>query len=128
MLVKKKNFENFYSEIRSEFPKIRALSTWDENDWSIDGSDNSIIMSEICVEMSLWASKGYLIDTRKLMDFIEEYFSIGDMLVTSIIYTSFQVTIMEIKNKENRDTIKQMMGSKSSKNYIHLLDYYREAN
>lgn len=128
MLVKKKNFENFYSEIRSEFPKIRALSTWDENDWSIDGSDNSIIMSEICVEMSLWASKGYLIDTRKLMDFIEEYFSIGDMLVTSIIYTSFLVTIMEIKNKENRDTIKQMMGSKSSKNYIHLLDYYREAN
>ena len=62
------------------------------------------------------------------MDFIENYFNEGDSSVTSIIYTDFLVTIMEIKDKETRETIKKMMKPETAQHYKQLFNFYREAN
>jgi O-acetylhomoserine/O-acetylserine sulfhydrylase-like pyridoxal-dependent enzyme len=62
------------------------------------------------------------------MDFIEKYFYDGSLEVISIIYTDFLVTIMEIDDKEIRETIKKMMKPETAKQYMELFKYYQEPN
>ena len=128
MLVRKKNFEDFYNEIRSQFPKMRELTTWDNYAWTLNGCENSMIMTELSQEMAVWASNGEVEETQRLLDFIENYFFEGDNGVTSIIYTDFLVTIIEIKDKEIRETIKRMMKPETAKHCKQLFKFYREAN
>ena len=128
MLVQKKNFGDFYNDIRNQFPKMKELTTWDEYDWSLEIYENSMIMTELSREMAVWSLDGKLEETQRLMDFIENYFHEGDSSVTSIIYTDFLVTIMEIKDKETRETIKKMMKPETAKHYKQLFNFYREVN
>jgi hypothetical protein len=58
MLLQKKNFEDFYNDIRRQFPKIKELTTWDRYDWTLKGHENSQIIEEISLEMAVWASNG----------------------------------------------------------------------
>ena len=125
MLLQKKNFVDFYNEIRDQFPKMRELDTWDNYDWSLEGSENSMIMSELSKEMANWVANGQESEGRSMMDMIERYFHEGDVPVTSIIYTDFLVTIMEVK-KEVREKIKRMMGPQTEKHYKNLFNFYRE--
>jgi hypothetical protein len=125
MLLQKKNFEDFYNEIRDQFPKMRQLNTWDKYDWSLGGSENSMIMSELSMEMANWVADGQESEGKRMMDMIERYFHEGDIPVISIIYTDFLVTIME-QRKEIREVIKKMMGSETEKHYKNLFKFYRE--
>lgn len=126
MLVQKKNYEDFYKEIRQEFPRMKQLGIWEECDWSNNGYEHSMIMSELSQEMAIWITEGLDSEVQRLMDTIERYFEEGTISVTSIIYTDFLVTIMEAK-KEVRDIIKSMMGSETQKLYQKLFDGYRES-
>lgn len=126
MLVQKKNYEDFYKEIRQEFPRMKQLGIWEECDWSNNGYEHSMIMSELSQEMAIWITEGLDSEVQRLMDTIERYFEEGTISVTSIIYTDFLVTIMEAK-KEVRDIIKSMMGSETQKHYQKLFDGYRES-
>lgn len=123
----KKNFEDFYCHIRNEFPKIKLLDTWDKYDWSLNGNDNSIIMSELCVEMASWVAKSNQTETKYFMDIIENYFNEGDISLTSIIYSDFLVTVMELKT-DIRDVIRVMMGVETKTHYKNLLNFYKEAS
>ena len=125
MLLQKKNFEDFYNEIRDQFPKMRELDTWNKYVWTLDGYENSMIMIELSKEMANWVANGKESEGKKLMDVIERYFHEGDMPLTSIIYTDFLVTIMEAK-KDVREVIKKMMGSETEKQYKNLFEFYRE--
>jgi hypothetical protein len=125
MLLQKKNFEDFYNEIRSQFPKMKELDTWDKYDWSLQGHENSAIMTELSREMANWVTKGNELDVQRLMNIVEKYFIEGDVPVISIIYTDFLVTIMEVK-KEIRERIKKMMGPETEKHYKNLFKFYRE--
>lgn len=127
MLIQQKNFQDFYNEIREAFPRIKQLQTWSNYDWSVNGCENSLIMSEVSIEMATWVSEGDTSDAQRLMDVIERYFHDGDVPVQSMIYTDFFVTIMESK-KEPREVIKSMMGPETKKLYTRLLDFYREAD
>lgn len=127
MLVQKKNLEDFYNEIRDQFPKIKKLDTWDKYDWSMNGYENSAIMTEVSNEMARWTYEGELNETQRLLNIIERYFHEGDTPLTSMIYTDFLVTIMEVK-KETREVIKKMMGPESEKHYKHLFKFYRESD
>ena len=127
MLLQKKNFEDFYNEIRDQFPKMRELDTWDKYDWSLNGSENFMIMSELSMEMANWINDGQESEGQRLMDLIERYFHEGDVPVTSIIYTDFLVTIMEAK-KVTRETIKRMMGPETQRHYKNLFNFYRESD
>lgn len=109
MLVQKKNFEDFYNEIRLKFPRMNELETWVKYDWSVNGYEHSLIMSELSEEMTNWVAGGQNTEAQKLMDTVERYFHEGDVHVTSIIYTDFLVTIMETK-KDGREMVKKMMG------------------
>jgi hypothetical protein len=125
MQVPKKNFNDFYNEIREQFPKMKQLDTWDKYDWSSDGYENSMIMSELSYEMGTWVDEGHIGDGQSMMDLIERYFHEGNMAVTSIIYSDFLVTIMEMK-RNVREMIKKMMGPQTEMHYHNLLNLYRE--
>jgi hypothetical protein len=125
MLVQKKNFVDFYNEIRDQFPKMRELDAWNNYDWSSDGYEHSAIMTELSKEMAHWVAEGQGTEGQRLMDLIERYFHEGDVPVTSIIYTDFLVTIMEAK-KGTRETIKKMMGPETERHYKNLFNFYRE--
>jgi uncharacterized Fe-S cluster-containing protein len=125
MLLQKNNFVDFYNEIRDQFPKMKELETWDKYDSSLDGYENSMIMSELSEEMARWVAEGREKEGQRLMDLIERYFHEGDVPVTSIIYTDFLVTIMEAK-KGTREAIKKMMGPETEKHYKNLFKFYRE--
>jgi hypothetical protein len=127
MLLQKKNFLDFYTEIREQFPRMRALKTWDKYNWGLDGYENSAIMTELSIEMAKWVVEGQELEAQKLMDIIERYFYEGDVPVTSIIYTDFMVTIMEAE-KGTREKIKKMMGSETERHYKNLLNFYRESD
>tara|TARA_R110002124_G_scaffold279534_1_gene452133 strand:- start:361 stop:684 length:324 start_codon:yes stop_codon:yes gene_type:complete len=107
---------------------MRELTTWDNYAWTLNGCENSMIMTELSQEMAVWASNGEVEETQRLLDFIENYFFEGDNGVTSIIYTDFLVTIIEIKDKEIRETIKRMMKPETAKHCKQLFKFYREAN
>ncbi len=127
MLVKKKNIEEFYNELRSKFPNLNELKTWDENDWSVDGGiDHCAIMTDIAREVRNWSAAGQLGEIEKLFQIIETYWNEGDSTVTSYIYTDFLVTIMEIK-KEQREPIKALMKATTQQEYNNLLHLYRES-
>lgn len=64
-ITKKKNFEDFYNEIRDQFPKMRELDTWGE--------------------MASWVTQGKESDVQRLMTIDERYSGEGDVPVTSII-------------------------------------------
>ena len=125
MMLQKKNFRDFYNEIRVQFPEMRKLDTWDKYDWSSDGFEHSIIMSELSREMADWVAEGQVSEGQKMMDLIERYFIEGDVPVISIIYSDYLVTIMEAK-KDVREMIKKMMGPETEKSYKNLLQLYRE--
>ncbi len=125
MMLQKKNFGDFYNEIRDQFPKTKELETWVKYDWSLGGFENSMIMSELSREMVDWVANGKESEGQKMMDLIERYFHEGDVPVVSIIYTDYLVTIMEAKKKV-REAIKKMMGPETEKSYKKLLLVYRE--
>jgi hypothetical protein len=124
MLVKK-NFQDFYSEIRSEFPRTKELETWDKYDCSVHGYEHSSIMTELSRELENWVVEGGNSEVQRVMDTIEKYFHEGDVPVTSIIYSDFLVTIMEMKTV-TREIIKGMLGPETRKHYFNLLNLYRE--
>lgn len=125
MMVQKKNFRDFYNEIRDQFPSTKELATWNKYDWSSVGFENAMIMSELSREMAAWVAGGQESDGQKMMDLIERYYNEGDVAVVSIIYTDYLVTIMEAK-KDVREAIKKMMGPETEKSYENLLHLYRE--
>jgi hypothetical protein len=125
MIVQKKNFKDFYKEIRQGFPRINDLDTWNKYDSSVNGYEHSLIMSELSEEMARWVVEGQNTEAQRLMDKVERYFNEGDVPVTSIIYTDFLVTIMEAK-REPRELIKKMMGPETEKHYKNLFTFYRE--
>jgi len=125
MLLQKKNFEDFYNEIRNQFPKMREMDTWDKYDRSLNGYENSSIMTELSREMASWVTQGQNEEAQKMMSIVEKYFHEGDDSVNSIIYTDFLVTIMEVK-KETREVIKKMMGPETERRYKNLFTFYRE--
>jgi hypothetical protein len=127
MLLKKKNFQDFYSEIRQHFPELKELETWNTYDWSINGCENYLIMTELCGEMVNRLEQGREEDAQKLMNTIERYFHEGDMPVTSIIYSDFLATIMAAK-RESRELIKEMTGRETKRHYISLFKLYRESD
>jgi hypothetical protein len=128
MLIQKKNVQDFYNEVHCQFPKLKELKIWDKYDWSLEGCEHSMLMTNLSREMAIWATDGDLKETQRLMDFIEDYFCEGDSSVISFLYTDFLVTIMEIENKRIRETIKKMMKSNTAKYYRQLYNFYREAN
>jgi len=125
MLVQKKTFEDFYNEIRHEFPRMNELETWVKYDCSVNGYEHSLIMSELSKEMANWVAGGQNTEAQRLMDTVERYFHEGDVPVASIIYSDFLVTIMETK-KDGREMLKGMMGPETKKHYMNLLNLYRE--
>ncbi|EDM34426.1 hypothetical protein PBAL39_19085 [Pedobacter sp. BAL39] len=121
----RKNFEDFYCHVRNEFSQIGLLNAWTRYDWSLGGNENSFIMSELCMEMAGWVSKGSQTDTKCFMDIIEQYLTDGDIALISMIYTDFLVAIVELKSNE-RDVIKGMMGVETRTHYQNLLNLYSE--
>lgn len=104
---------------------MNELETWVNYDWSLNGYEHSLIMSELSEEMANWVAGGQNAEAQRLMDTLERYFHEGDVPVTSIICTDFLVTIMEAK-KNVREMVKSMMGPETMKNYSNLLNYYQE--
>lgn len=127
MIVNKKNIEQFYFELRSQFPQLKELRIWQECDWSEQGYENSMIMSAIAEEMASWAANNQLQQTQLLLDFIESSFLDSYNRVKSFICTDFLVTIMEIKDKETREILKKQMKPETAKHYQQLFNFYREA-
>jgi hypothetical protein len=78
MLLQNKNFQDFYNEIRDQFPKMKELDIWTNYDWSSDGFEHSIIMSELSREMAKWVSEGQESEGQKLMSLVERYFQEGE--------------------------------------------------
>lgn len=50
---------------------MKELSTWDKYDWSLDGSENVLIMSEIADEMVRWVADRQESEAQRLMDLVE---------------------------------------------------------
>ncbi|MWB96226.1 hypothetical protein GON26_17830 [Flavobacterium sp. GA093] len=128
MLDKKKNIEEFYIDLKNRFRKIKELKTWNKYNWSIDGCENSIIMSELAEEIILWTSNNKVEDSQNFFDYLESCLEVYDERVTSLIYSDFLVTIMEVKEKETRELIKKMMLSKTRELYQRLFQFYSESN
>ena len=126
MLDNKKNIEEFYIDLKNRFPKITELKTWDKYNWSVNGCENSMIMSELAEEIMLWTSNNKLEDSKNFFDYLELCLEIYDERVTSFIYTDFLVTIME--EKETRELIKKMMQPKIKEFYKRLFQFYSESN
>ncbi|NOS93269.1 MAG: hypothetical protein HOP30_15220 [Cyclobacteriaceae bacterium] len=82
-------------------------------------------MSELAEEMASWVAKGDEPEVQRFMDLVERYFHEGDKPLTSIRYTDFLVTIMEVKTA-TREVIKKMMGTETKTSYLFLLNLYRE--
>lgn len=127
MYLEKKNFEDFYNELRNQFPSINELNTWSLYDWRVNGYKHSLIMSELAIETANLLSHGQLSETEEIMNIVEKYFHEGDTPVISILYSDFLVTIMETK-KETREALKKMMGTQTINQYNRLLYFYREAD
>ena len=125
MPVHKKNFQDFYKEVRDQFPQVRELDIWNNYSWGLNGNENSFIMTDLSKEMAGWVSEGLISEALRLMNMVERYLNEADIAVSSIIYTDFLVTIMEA-NKEVRDLIKKLMGPETEKHYKNLLKLYRE--
>ena len=127
MLDNKKNIEEFYIDLKHRFPEITELKTWNKYNWSVDGCENSMIMSELAEEIILWTSNNKLEDSQNFFDYLELCLEVYDERFTSFIFTDFLVTIME--EKENtRELIKKMMLFKTKEFYQRLLQFYSEAN
>ncbi|TDO71065.1 hypothetical protein EV143_11057 [Flavobacterium chryseum] len=127
MLDNKKNIEEFYIDLKNKFPKIAELKTWNKYNWSIEGSENSMIMSDLAEEIIFWTSNDKLEDSRFFFEYLESCLKNYDQRVTSFIYTDFLVTIIETKNKEARELIKKMMLSKTKEFYQRLFQFYSES-
>jgi hypothetical protein len=127
MLDNKKNIEEFYIDLKNKFPKIAELKTWNKYNWSIEGYENSMIMSDLAEEIILWTSNDKLEDSRNFFNFLELCLNVYDERVTSFIYTDFLITIMEAENKETRELIKKMMLSKTKEFYQLLFQFYSES-
>jgi len=128
MLDNKKNIEEFYIDLKHRFPEITELKTWNKYNWSVDGCENSMIMSELAEEIILWTSNNKLEDSQNFFDYLELCLEVYDERVTSFIYTDFLLTIMEAKEKETRELIKKMMLSKTKEFYQRLFQFYSESN
>ncbi|HEU4791906.1 MAG TPA: hypothetical protein VFS71_19635 [Flavobacterium sp.] len=128
MLDNKKNIEEFYIDLKNRFPKLTELKTWNKYNWSIDGCENSMIMSELAEEIILWTSKNKLEDSQNFFDYQELSLEVYDERVISFIYTDFLMTIMEAKEKETRELIKKMMLYKTKEFYQRLFQFYNESN
>lgn len=127
MLDNKKNIEEFYIDLRNQFPKIKELKTWDKYNWTVEGNENSMIMSELGDEIILWTFNNKLDLTRKFLNYLELCLDVYDERVTSFIYTDFLTTIMEIKDRNKRASIKEMMSDKTKELYQKLFQFYRES-
>lgn len=127
MHIPKKNIEQFYRALQEQFPEINNLSTWINYAWYENGSENSMIMSEIADEMIRWASEERWAETENMLNFIEDAFTEYDKRTSSFIYTDFLVEITEIKNKKLRESIKALMKTETANQYKQLLHFYREA-
>lgn len=103
------------------------MKTWNKYNWSVDGSENSMIMSDLAEEIILWTSNNKLEDLRNFFDYLESCLEVYDERVTSFIYTDFLVTIMEEKGKESRELIKKMMLSKTKEFYQRMFQFYSES-
>nr|WP_294932667.1 hypothetical protein [uncultured Flavobacterium sp.] len=114
--------------MKNLFPKITELKTWNKYNWSVDGYENSMIMSELAEEIILWTSNNKLEDSQNFFAYLELCLEVCDERVTSFIYTDFLVTIMEAKEKETRELIKKMMLSKTKEFYLRLFQFYNESN
>ena len=120
-----KNIEQFYQELKNNFPKINQCKFWNEYDSSEEGYEHSSIMTEIAREISSWDIKEYG-EFSRLFQFIENAFLTHDNRTTSFLATDFLVTIMEIENKFVRDEIKKNMRSKTQETYREMLKFYNE--
>jgi hypothetical protein len=123
----KKNIEQFYRNLQEKFPEIKNLSTWINYPWYEGGSENSMIMSELAQEMIRWARENRWDDIAEWMIFTESAFLEYDKTTSSYIYTDFLVEIIEIKDRNLRESIKALMKSETKIQYKQLLDFYREA-
>jgi hypothetical protein len=124
-MIPKKNIQEFYIELKNQFPRINELSLWNNYDWSLEGNNNSLIMSEIAIEITNWTKSDNL---ENLFEFIENSFIEHDTRTTSFLYADFLVTIIEIKDKQIRESIKQIMKPITREHYQRLLDFYLEAD
>lgn len=128
MLDNKKNIEEFYNDLKNRFQKIAEMKIWSKYNWSVEGCENSLIMSELAEEIILWTDINKLEDVKKFFEYLESCLEVYNDRVISFIYTDFLVTIMEVKEKEKRELIKKMMLSKTIELYQRLFLFYSESD
>jgi hypothetical protein len=121
------DFETFYGNLKSKFPRIRQLSVWNEWDWSNKGDEgHGIIMSALATEMIRWAENGEYEEVKKFLDEIENAWSKANESVLGHLGTDFIVTIIDCENKPVRENIKKLMAPETTEAYQISLRGYKE--
>lgn len=121
-----KTCEQFYQELRNNFPKIHQCEFWNEYDWSEEGYESSFIMTEIAREISRWNIESEYSELTKLFQIVENGFVEYNIKTSSYLATDFLVSIMEIEDKFIRDEIKKFMRSKTQQEYRKMQKFYKE--
>lgn len=122
MLIKKKNTETFYSELRYLIPDLKELEVWKEYEQEGVGFIGANILTNVAERTIAWTSKGELELTHKLFDFLERSYNEFDDGSNSYIYTDFHPTIINCQDSGVRDKIKSCMGSETMKLYNQLIE------
>lgn len=124
----KQTFEEFYTALRKDFPKIDSISVWQEWDWSNDSCEHSVVMSEIAREMVSWTKEDNYKDINRLLNYVEQALTNASEGVQAFIGTDFTVTILETEDKQIRENIKALMQPQTAQAYKINLRGYREPN
>jgi hypothetical protein len=96
-------------------------------DWSNEGCEHSVVMSEVAKEMMRWAKNNEWQKVTELLNEIETGFIEGSHKLIAYLGTDFTVTITECKNQQVREQIKKLMGKLTYNAYLMNLRGYREA-
>ena len=123
----KKELEPFYKNLQKRFPELQRLSVWAEWDWSNDGVEHSVVMSEVAREMMRWAGNNEWQKVTELLKEIETGFVEGSDKLIAYLGTDFTVTITGCENQQDREQIKKVMGKLTYNAYQINLRGYREA-
>jgi len=124
--LQKIDFETLYNKLLDKFPNLKTNPVWQNWDWSNESCEQSVVISEVAIELIQWGEKNDWGNVKDLLIEIEAAFVHGTDSVIAYLGTDFTVTVMECKNSVLRAHIKQLMGEKTFEAYQINLRGYRE--
>lgn len=112
--------DDFFIEIKETFPSLLQLTTW--KDCEDDPLGRYIILEDIAEEMIVWTNKGFLLETNRMLGFIEFHLGQGHPYVQLLIQNNFLSCIAEIEDHQLKAKILEMMGTATLSEYHKLED------